>query len=1124
MEELEEVLELVELVEQPLTVEALELLNEHREQAVPGLVFLLTEDRRRVVQRALEALVYVEATEAEVEIQELLEHKSAKVRRKAVLALGRIFSKKPPSLDTLLLLEERLFLEDSSTVETAIAEALSMFPGAAGLKTLLRCAGAAGDGLARRILARAEPLLAEHPQPDLEEFLGNLHPETLETMGRCAQTEPLRSLCRGLGTVQAPTNDLEEFGKVLEFQARDYDVDPHLFNTALERLTGDGPGHLIVVGGPGVGKSAFLERVFDELQDRGVAVLRTTTANLMAGTKYIGEWQTRLRDLVHAIKRPRRVVLFIQDPNNLPFTGVYEGSTANFANYLKPYMEDAEITVVGESTPEALQTGLARKPDFRRLFLELKLAPPEGPLLRRRLNQVVQQLSFDFNREISLPEPALEYLIEMAGHYVPGMEFPGKAVLILKGAVQRHAESEGPVELSSDDLVAALASSTGLPAWLVEDSTPLDVEATEEFFNERVVGQLEPVKTIVDMITLVKAGLSDPTRPLGVFLFVGPTGVGKTELAKSLAEYVFGSRERMVRIDMSEYKDYDAYQRLIGTGYGVDKDGVLTGKVKQHPFSVILLDEFEKAHPNVYDLMLGLFDDGRLTTARGETVSFCRSIIIMTSNLGQSNTSGSLGILARSTVPSDRDVLRSVEEYFSPEFLNRIQVSLFRPLDLSAMQAIAAREVQSALKRSGIARRSLVVDVGDTVVSLLLRKGFTPRFGARPLKRAVEQFLLLPIARQLVQNPGSGGILQVRARGDEVVARLVQEKRPDFKELIAHSGGPDDQDITQLEKRLESCQKMAKKAKVEERYDELMAQAQKPEFWEANPEVGKHFAAQLHRLELLRDNLKELNEQVPDLKSWLEDLKRRKRADLTGAGKRYRRLCDQLELLELRLSTRGEASTAYLQIRPLSPGPGSNDTLRLMLEMYQGWAQRCDCEVFVQNDPRKHDVQNLQLTVTGPFAYGLFRGERGLHRFSLRKGPRRRDSALVRVEVVPEAPLDFKLVKDDLTLSSGSVRTARGRYGDKRRSWARALHLPSVTVAEGLNELSPSDNEKAAVELLRALVAHQEPEGEARIVRSYYLAPDNEVLDEVSGLRSRRLDEVLSGNLQPFHHFLSMQH
>lgn len=1103
---------------EPLTDELKALALAHREELVEPLVELLRGDHRPRLLRALELLTLLGAREAEGAIADLFGHRDSKVRRPAVLAAAELFRDEPPAPDTLLLLEQQYFEETIRSCENAIMDTMVGFPQRSGLPGLMRLCGSGGDLGTRRMLLRLRKALEGEPTHVWEEAMSHLTEYGRDSLERCADFEPLKSLCKKVDSATREPHELDGFGKLLTPSEHELQFPEELLEAAIERLSETSARHLLVVGPAGVGKSAFLEEVFRRLQTgRGATVLKTNTSTLMAGTKYIGEWQTRVQSLITKASRPRDVIIWMEDANNLPFTGVYENSTASFASLMKPFMEDGTITIVGETTPEALAVGLGTKPDFRRMFTELKLETPGTATLHSQLAAVVERLSYEADRELRLPDSARDRLISLAESFVAGVSFPGRAVPFLRGAVALLPPGGDAAELTSDLLVRSAAQSTGLPLWLLEDKSPLDLRRARDFFNGHVVGQDEPVEAMLDLITLIKAGLTDPTRPQGVYLFIGPTGVGKTELAKSLAEFVFGSRERLVRVDMSEFKDYDSYRRLIGSEHGSDKEGLLTGKIKQHPFSVILLDEFEKAHPNVYDLMLGLFDDGRLTTGRGETVNFCSTIIIMTSNLGQSAShDSSLGILARTNQVSDRDTVRAVEGYFSPEFINRIRLSMFRPLDLPAMQTIARREMNAALRRSGIARRDLVVDADDSVVGLLLQRGFTPRYGARPLKRAVEELFLLPIARQLVKAPPNGGVMRVRAGDDGVKARYLVEKSQEFQEARLPGGAT----VQELEKRWKACSAQVVEQKLEAEYAALVEQTSGPEVWERDE--ARVLGARLHRLETLLGSWRELGDRLERFGLWLAAGSREKSGNQrhAQAAKAYTELTSALDMIDLKLRCRDPLSQrdAYLRLRPLGAQLPERDGLKLLLEMYRGWAARMDAELLLLHDPPDSVEPTLVLRVVGPASYGLLRQESGLHRFSTsRKGESgRRQSALVRVDVVPATPDEQRLAEAEVHGEGGLTRSQSALYGERPRSWYSALHVESSTLAEGRNSLELSENERSVKEYLAALVAWNGRGAEGRVVRSYYLEPESEVLDAPSGLRSRRLENVLAGELEPF--------
>jgi ATP-dependent Clp protease ATP-binding subunit ClpC len=299
----------------------------------------------------------------------------------------------------------------------------------------------------------------------------------------------------------------------------------------------------------------------------------------------------------------------------------------------------------------------------------------------------------------------------------------------------------------------------------------------KQFFTERVIGQGEAVDAIVDRIAMLKAGLVDPRRPVGVFLFAGPTGTGKTELAKTLAEFLFGSPDRMARLDMSEFQTAEATAKILGERGDAPLADPLIERIRKQPFSVILLDEFEKAHANTWDLFLQIFDDGRLTDANGRVADFRHTLIILTSNLGATaHRGGGLGFVPDASGYSEDQVMRAVGQTFRPEFINRIdKIIVFRPLSRDLMRTILRKELNALLERRGLRRRDWAVEWEASAIEFLLDRGFSPEMGARPLKRAIDQHVLAPLAATLVEHrfPEGDQFLFVRSNGKSIEVEFV---------------------------------------------------------------------------------------------------------------------------------------------------------------------------------------------------------------------------------------------------------------------------------------------------------------------------------------------------------------
>ena len=323
-----------------------------------------------------------------------------------------------------------------------------------------------------------------------------------------------------------------------------------------------------------------------------------------------------------------------------------------------------------------------------------------------------------------------------------------------------------------------MAQLTGMPQQVLDDRERVDLAELRRFFSTRVIGQDEAVDAVVDRVAMLKAGLTDSTKPVAVFLFAGPTGTGKTELAKTLAEFLFGSPDRLIRLDMSEFQSVESMRKIVGDPDRPDESNALTDRVRKQPFSVVLLDEFEKAHGHAWDLFLQVFDDGRLTDAKGHTVDFRHCIIILTSNLGSTirHDTGSGFVAHVAAALSPQIVTKAIHQSFRPEFVNRIdRIIVFRPLSREHMRSIVTKELSHVLQRRGLRHREWAVEWEASALEFLLDKGFSPTMGARPLKRAIDQHLLAPLAATLVEHrfPEGDQFLFVRSDGKSLQVEFV---------------------------------------------------------------------------------------------------------------------------------------------------------------------------------------------------------------------------------------------------------------------------------------------------------------------------------------------------------------
>lgn len=623
---------------------------------------------------------------------------------------------------------------------------------------------------------------------------------------------------------------LDKYGRDLNILAQEEKIDPVIGrNREIERviqiLSRRTKNNPILIGEPGVGKTAVTEGLAQRLINGNIPkvlaskrIISLNMASLVAGTKYRGDFEDRLKKIIDEIIENKNIILFIDEMHTLIGAGAAEGSM-DAANILKPALSRGEIQVIGATTLKEYKKYIEKDSALERRFQTIMVNEPSAEDAISILKGIRNK--YEKFHCAKITDEAIKAAVKISQRYITDRFLPDKAIDLmdeasakvrlktvniptnisqleqkiqdLKKAKEKaidnqdyelaatirdqeiqikeelataktawETQNNAQIAVTEEDIADVATLWTGIPVKRLVAKEADRLLHIEDIIHKRVVGQNEGVNAVAKAIRRARAGLKDPKRPIGSFLFLGPTGVGKTELARSLAEAIFGDESAMIRFDMSEYMEKHTVSRMLGAspGYiGYDEGGLLTDAVRRKPYAVILLDEIEKAHPDIFNILLQVLDDGRLTDSQGRTVDFKNTVIIMTSNAGafklQPQKTNTMGF----TVNEDKQikqnakkiVMDEVKRQFKPEFLNRIdEIIIFEPLTDKELTQIVTLLLNDVQKR--LAEMDIELIIKDEVKSYLLKHGTDTIYGARPLKRAVQRYLQDPLAEQLLQK------------------------------------------------------------------------------------------------------------------------------------------------------------------------------------------------------------------------------------------------------------------------------------------------------------------------------------------------------------------------------------
>jgi ATP-dependent Clp protease ATP-binding subunit ClpA len=587
---------------------------------------------------------------------------------------------------------------------------------------------------------------------------------------------------RAAETAQSPSSDSSAMTPAA------FEFDAELQQLA-EALAGPHRRSVLIVGPPGCGKTALVRELARRRRDFGFGhtpFWSTSGARLMTGPIGFGMWQERCQEMCREVAKSQ-AILHLHNLGELLEVGKASRGEQSVGSFLRPWIARGEVLAIAECTLEQVSAIERDEPHLLGTFQQFALAERTSEQTRAILGQVLAAAPGKDGKDSAANQAALTRLHQLHQRYATYSANPGRPLRFLKNLL---ADRFPEKQLDEAQVIAAFARETGLPAVLLDDEQPLELTATSDWFAKRVIGQPEGVERVVDLLVMIKARLARPRKPLASFLFIGPTGTGKTEMAEALAEFLFGDPTRLVRFDLNEFSDPVSVQRLIGGPAAGNAEGLLTARIREQPFSVVLLDEFEKADPSFFDLLLQILGDGRLTDAAGRVADFCNSVIVMTSNLGAEGFQrGPTGFRldGAATLDAQSHFADAVRKFLRPEIYNRLDAIVpFRALTPDIVLAIARGHLDLIRQRDGVRLRSIEWQMQPEVADHLAASGYNARYGARPLKRAIERELLVPLAEALNQYQDATSLkvnigvaarrihIQVRAQNDDQSRQLAQ--------------------------------------------------------------------------------------------------------------------------------------------------------------------------------------------------------------------------------------------------------------------------------------------------------------------------------------------------------------